>query len=95
MLLAVNSTVPMETPSVDIYAPQDGRQPQAMPRIRFHANAVNPYFGALLIPLPPNTAEPTITAKHLAGNMLEYTIQWPSHTDTIRWDGMSKPLFTR
>ncbi len=95
MLLAVNATVPMETPSVDIYAPQDGRQPQAMPRIRFHANAVNPYFGALLIPLPPNTAEPKITAKHLAGNVLEYTIQWPSHTDTIRWNGMSKPQFTR
>ena len=95
MLLAVNATVPMETPSVDIYAPQDGRQPQAMPRIRFHADAVNPYFGALLIPLPPNTAEPQITAKHLAGNVLEYTVQWPSHTDTIRWDGMSKPLFTR
>ena len=95
MLLAVNATVPMETPSVDIYAPQDGRQPQTMPRIRFHANAVNPNFGALLIPLPPNTAEPKITAKHLAGNVLEYTIQWPSHTDTIRWNGMSKPLFTR
>ena len=95
MLLAVNAAVPMDMPSVDIYAPQDGRQPQAMPRIRFHANAVNPYFGALLIPLPPNTAEPKITAKHLAGNVLEYTVQWPSHTDTIRWDGTSKPQFTR
>ena len=95
MLLAVNATVPMETPSVDIYAPQDGRQPQAMPRIRFHANAVNPYFGALLIPLPPNTAEPKITAKHFDGNILEYTIQWLSHTDTIRWDGTSKPQFIR
>jgi hypothetical protein len=95
MLLIVNAAVPMDMPSVDIYAPQDGRQPQAMPRIRFHANAVNPHFGALLIPLPPNTAEPKITAKHLDGNTLEYAIQWPSHTDIIRWDGTSKPLFTR
>ena len=95
MLLAVNAGVAMDMPSVDIYAPQDGRQPQAMPRIRFHANAVNPHFGALLIPLPPNTAEPKIIAKHLDGNILEYTIQWPSHTDTIRWNGTFRPEFLR
>ncbi|MBR6058283.1 MAG: hypothetical protein IKP58_08975, partial [Victivallales bacterium] len=95
MLLAIQSVVAMEMPSLDIYAPQDGRFPQAMPRIRFHANAVNPRFAALLIPLPPNANEPKITFKHLDGNVLEYTIQWPSHTDIIRWDGSSRPEFSR
>ena len=51
MLLAVHAETDMAMPSIDIYAPQDGRSPQAMPRIRFHANAVNPHFGDP--PLPP------------------------------------------
>lgn len=94
MELYVSSIEDIGTPSVDIYAPQDGQAPTNIPRIRGTVRAVNPYFSAVLLPLLDTAERPEVVTKR-NGKAVEITVRWKDHADVIQWDGAGKPTLKR
>ena len=90
MLIHLSSEEHIKPAVVDLYAPADGRVPNAFERLRFTVRGYNPHFVALLIPLPGDFPEPKIT-ETWKDFRLSLQIQWPTHADTISWNGTTKP----
>ena len=96
LVVVVVSPERLSAPSVDVYAPQDGRAPSALPRLRVMAErAVNPRFASLLLPLREGQAEPRVTHRRVGGVGTEYELDWGSHRDVVSWDGQGRPLLRR
>ena len=96
LVVVVVSPERLSAPSVDVYAPQDGRAPSALPRLRVVAErAVNPRFASLLLPLREGQAEPRVTHRRVGGVGTEYELDWGSHRDVVSWDGQGRPSLRR
>ena len=70
--------------STDLFVPTDYRPPAVYPRLRTQTHAVNPWFVAVLLPLPTGTTEPTVSFD-VTDRAPSVRIEWPAHTDMITW----------
>lgn len=92
LVVVVASPERLSAPVVDVYAPQDGRSPETLPRLRVVAErAVNPRFASLLLPLREGQAEPRVTSRRVGGVGTEFVLDWGSRRDVVSWDGQGRP----
>lgn len=61
-----------------------GRPPNDYVRLRANCRAVNPYFVAVLAPLPPGAPEPVLSVEDAEATRT-IRIDWGTRTDTIVW----------
>ncbi len=85
--------------SHDLYFPPNSHYPRIIQRLRADTVARNPYFAALLLPLPEKQKAPKVEFVR-RDKILKITLKWENMTDTIKWstgtDGKTiRPTYTR
>lgn len=96
LLLAVSSDDPAQPELSTRERFAEGQEGEPFRVVRFGAEAVNPHFVSVLVPQASADEAPAIRFER-DGETVTAFIEWPGHTDTVRWrKGMlGRPEFDR
>ena len=91
LLLRLDAVAPLAV-RTDVAHTEDYHGPGAFPLLRADTRAINPRFAAVILPLPGQTPDPTVTFVQAPAGK-EIRVAWPSHEDVLFWpdDASERP----